>query len=337
MYFSQVRVDPTDEKNVYVCGIALYRSSDGGKTFKPDGAKEVHPDIHALWINPRDGRHMIVGTDGGFYVTHDRMDNWDFLNHLALGQFYHVTVDTRQPYRVYGGMQDNGNWGGPSRALHASGPGNDDWSMVGGGDGFVCRVDPTDPDLIYFESQDGNIFRRHLKTGEYTGIRPKQQKGLAYRFNWNTPFILSSHNPKIFYSGGNVVFRSVKQGDDLRAISPEITRTKRGTATALAESPVNPNVLWAGSDDGYLWVTRDGGVKWENVTAKVGLPGPRWVASIEASRFAEGRAYVAFDAHRSDDDSPGAHVTEDWQHRNPISPLPLGGAGVSNLPSPESR
>lgn len=312
MYFSQVRVDPNDDKFVYVCGIALYRSSDGGKTFKPDGHKEVHPDQHALWIDPRDGRHMILGSDGGFYVTYDRMDHWDFLNHLALGQFYHVTVDNRLPYRVYGGMQDNGSWGGPSRSLHDAGPVNDDWYMVGGGDGFVCRVDPTDPDLVYFESQDGNIFRRHLKTGEYVGIRPKEQKGLSYRFNWNTPFILSSHNPKIFYSGGNYVFRSVKQGDDLRVISPEISRTKRGTASALAESPVNPNVLWAGSDDGYLWVSRDGGVKWENVTAKVGLPGPRWVASIEPSRFAEGRAYVVFDGHRSDDDAPYAFVTEDF-------------------------
>jgi photosystem II stability/assembly factor-like uncharacterized protein len=312
MYFSQIRVDPSDDKYIYVLGIALYRSSDGGKTLKPDGGKEVHADQHALWIDPRDGRHMIVGCDGGFYATYDRMDNWDFLNHLAIGQFYHVAVDTKKPYNVYGGMQDNGSWGGPSRALHSGGTTNDDWTMVGGGDGFVCRVDPTDPDLVYWESQDGHIFRRHLKTGEFAGIRPKEQKGLAYRFNWNTPFILSSHNPRILYSAGNFVFRSVKQGDDLRVISPEISRTKRGTGTALAESPLNPNVLYAGTDDGNLWVTRDGGNTWNNVVAKVGLPGPRWVATIEASRFAEGRAYVVFDAHRSDDDEPYVYVTEDF-------------------------
>jgi photosystem II stability/assembly factor-like uncharacterized protein len=330
MYFSQIRVDPSDDKYVYALGIALYRSSDGGKTFKPDGGKEVHPDQHALWINPRDGRHMIVGCDGGFYATYDRMENWDFLNHLAIGQFYHVTVDARQPYRVYGGMQDNGSWGGPSRTLHRSGPTNDDWYMVAGGDGFVCRVDPNDPDLVYCESQDGNIARRNLRTGEFTPIRPKDAKNKSYRFNWNTPFFLSSHNSKILYSGGNFVFRSVKQGDDLRVISPEISRTKRGTTTSLAESPLNPNVLYAGTDDGNLWVTRDGGSKWDNVAEKVGLPGPRWVASIEASRFAEGRAYVAFDAHRSDDDEPYVYVTEDFGNSwKPLrGNLPVGSTRV---------
>jgi photosystem II stability/assembly factor-like uncharacterized protein len=330
MYFSQIRVDPSDDKYLYVLGIALYRSSDGGKTFKPDGGKEVHPDQHALWIDPRDGRHMIVGCDGGFYATYDRMDNWDFLNHLAIGQFYHVAVDTKKPYHVYGGMQDNGSWGGPSRVLHGGGSSNDDWYMVIGGDGFVCRVDPTDPDLVYAESQDGHMFRRNLKTGEFAGIRPKEEKGKAYRFNWNTPFILSSHNPRIFYAAGNYVFRSVKQGDDLRVISPELSRSKRGTATALAESPLNPNVLWVGTDDGNLWITRDGGNQWTNLADKVGLPGPRWVATIEASRFAEGRAYVVFDAHRSDDDEPYVYVTEDFgaSWKSLRANLPVGSTRV---------
>ena len=139
---------------------------------------------------------------------------------------------------------------------------------------------------------------------------PKGQP--PYRFNWNTPFILSHHNSHILYAGGNYVFRSVEQGNDLRIISPEITRTKRGSATALSESPRNPRLLWAGTDDGALWVTRDGGVKWTNVADKVGLPGPRWVASIEASRYADGRAYVVFDGHRSDDDEPYVFVTEDY-------------------------
>ncbi len=312
MYFSQVRVDPTDDKFVYVLGIGLYRSDDGGKTFKTDEGA-YHPDQHAMWIDPRDGRHMLLGTDGGYYVTYDRMSKWEYLNNMAIGQFYHVALDSRLPYRTYGGLQDNGSWGGPSQTLDGQGPINQDWVVVSGGDGFVCRVDAYDPDLVYAESQDGRIARRNLRTGEFAPIRPRDPQGKPpYRFNWNTPFILSSHNSYIFYCGGNYVFRSVTKGDDLQPISPEIARTKRGTASALAESPRNPNVLYAGTDDGYLWVTRDGGAKWTNVADKVGLPGPRWVATVEPSRFAEGRAYVAFDAHRSDDDAPYVYVTEDY-------------------------
>jgi photosystem II stability/assembly factor-like uncharacterized protein len=312
MYFSQVRVDPTDDRYVYVLGIELYRSQDGGKTFKTDRSA-FHADQHALWIDPRDSRHMLLGTDGGFYVTYDRMAHWEYLNNMAIGQFYHVSIDSRQPYRVYGGLQDNGSWGGPSHTLDGQGPINEDWILVGGGDGFVCRVDQQDPDLVYYESQDGRMSRRNIRTGEFTPIRPRDVRGQPpYRFNWNTPFILSNHNSQIFYCGGNYVFRSVKKGDDLQVISPEISRTKRGTASALAESPRNPNVLYVGTDDGYVWVTQDGGAKWTNVTAKIGLPGPRWVASIEPSRFTDGRAYVVFDAHRSDDDAPYVYVTEDF-------------------------
>jgi photosystem II stability/assembly factor-like uncharacterized protein len=320
MYFSVVRVDPSDDKYVYVLGVQLYRSQDGGKTLKGDGGKGVHADQHALWINPRNGRHMVVGTDGGVYVSYDRMDNWDHLNHVAMGQFYHVAVCNKRPYWVYGGLQDNGTWGGPSIGLKGGiGPINEDWVFVSGGDGFVCAVDPSDPDLVYFESQDGNIGRRNLRTGQVTRMKPVQKKGdPPHRFNWNTPFLLSRHNPSIFYCAGEFVFRSVKRGDDLRIISPEITHSKRGSGTALAESPKNPDVLWAGTDDGALWITRDGGKGWSNVAAKVALPGSRWVATIEPSRFKEGRAYVAFDAHRSDDDRPYLYVTEDfgqtWQN-----------------------
>jgi photosystem II stability/assembly factor-like uncharacterized protein len=381
MYFSVVRVDPSDDQKVYVLGISFYSSTDGGKTFKVDpGKRNVHDDQHALWIDPRDGRHMLIGTDGGFYVTYDRMAHWDHLTLAALGQFYHVCVDNRKPYRVIGGLQDNGSWSGPSRTLRNSGPINEEWYTVSGGDGFVCRVDPDDPDLIYTESQGGVIGRRNVRTGERGAVRarapgaqtagpqnvaeqaavvagggqpatapggggdgprggqattpggggdgPRGGRGQGggggggggfgggrspYQFNWNTPFILSSHNPRIVYVGGNFVFRSLKQGDDLKIISPSIIRTKRGTATALSESPRNPDVLWAGTDDGNLWITRDGGVKWTNVADKVsGLPGPRWVSTIEASRFAEGRAYVCFDAHRSDDDKPYCFVTENF-------------------------
>ncbi|MSQ93500.1 MAG: PDZ domain-containing protein [Gemmataceae bacterium] len=326
MYFSVVRVDPNDAKYVYVLGVAQYRSSDGGKTFKGDAGKLVHADGHAMWINPKDGRHMLIGTDGGFYASYDRADNWDHLNTQALGQFYHVAVNSKRPYWAFGGLQDNGTWGGPSMGLKGgAGPINEDWVSIFGGDGYVCRCDPTDPDLIYFEMQDGGMGRRHLKTGEVTRIGPKgggKGKGTAHPFNWNTPYILSNHNPKIFYCGGDVVFKSLDRGDNLKIISPKLTHTTRGSATAIAESPKNPDVIWAGTDDGAIWVTRDGGQKWNHVAPVRSprdpvfpgdfLPDVRWVSTIEASRFVEGRAYVAFDGHRSDDDKPFVFVTEDF-------------------------
>jgi photosystem II stability/assembly factor-like uncharacterized protein len=312
MYFSHIRVDPSDDKYVYILGIGMFRSSDGGKTFQGDAGREVHADGHALWIDPRDGRHMIVGCDGGFYVTYDRCANWDHLNHLAIGQFYHVALDTRQRYFAYGGLQDNGTWGGPSRTRGFTGPINEDWVMVGGGDGFRCQVDPNDPDLIYFESQNGGFSRRNLRTGETASLRPQPQKGQTFHFNWNSPFILSHHNSRIYYCAGNYVFRSLDRGNDARIISPEITASSKGSATALAESPKNPNILYAGTDDGNLWVTRNGGGEWTNITQNLGLPGLRYVATIEPSRFEEGRAYVAFDGHRSDDDDPLVYVTEDY-------------------------
>jgi photosystem II stability/assembly factor-like uncharacterized protein len=335
MYFSKVRVDPSDNNFIFILGVSLSRSSDGGKSFGGasgggmGGGRSIHADQHALWIDPKDGRHMIIGTDGGFYQTYDRGSAWDHLNTAALGQFYHVAIDTRRNYKAYGGLQDNGSWGGPTMVKNGQGPLNEDWFSVGGGDGFTCRVDPNDPDQIYYTSQNGNMGRRNLRTGESGTIRPRQQQGQQaqrYRWNWNTPFILSNHNSRIFYAAGNFVFRSLDRGNDLQIISPEITLTSAGSATALSESPRNPSVLWAGTDDGGLWVTRDGGREWSNVSKNVGLPGPRWVATIEASRFAEGRAYVCFDAHRSDDDHPYVFVTEDYGKtwKSIVANLPWG-------------
>ncbi len=363
MYFSLIRVDPTDDNHVYVGGVGFTYSDDGGKKFTGCKDRGVHSDHHALWVDPRDVRHMIIGTDGGFYVTWDRGENWDHHNFVALGQFYHVVVDPRLNYKVYGGLQDNGSCGGPAFSPRG-GIINDDWIMVGGGDGFVCRVDPTDPEQIYSESQGGAISRRNYRTGERGSATPRSGRGPGgggggrggraggdtaargnapatggaaggegaaapagegrapaapgaqrHRFNWNTPFILSNHNPSIFYSAGEYVFRSVKKGDNLKPISPELTRSKMGSATALCESPRSADILWAGTDDGNVWVTRDGGEKWVNVAdniKKAGLPDYRWVASIEASKYADGRAYVCFDAHRSDDDKPYLFVTEDF-------------------------
>jgi photosystem II stability/assembly factor-like uncharacterized protein len=316
-YFSQIRIDPSDDNLLYAAGdTSLWKSANGGKKFEAAPARGVHPDHHALWIDPKDGRHMLLGTDGGFYLTYDRGATWDHLNILALGQFYHVAVDNRKPYRVYGGLQDNGSWGGPSHVLRGSGPVNEDWLFVRGGDGFVCRVDPTDPDLVYSESQNGVMGWRNLRTGERAGFGPQPVRpGEPLRFNWNTPFILSHHNPGIVYCAAQYVFRSVNKGAGMKAVSPEITRTRQGSGTAVAESPRTPDVLWAGTDDGFLWVTRDGGQKWDNVYPKLqaaGLPGPRWVASVEPSRAKDGRCYVVLDGHRSDDDRPYVFATEDF-------------------------
>jgi S1-C subfamily serine protease/photosystem II stability/assembly factor-like uncharacterized protein len=313
IYFSQVRVDPSDDRLLYALGIQLWRSTNGGQTFRADGGRGIHADQHTLWINPRDGRHMLIGTDGGWYATYDRAANWDHLNTMALGQFYHIAIAPKQPYYVAGGLQDNGSWMGPTIGLSGTGPINEDWLSVGGGDGFVCRVDPNDPDVVYWETQDGGISRRNLRTGERASLRPPRPDGAPpYRFNWNTPFILSHQNSRILYCAGNYVFRSLDRGNNLQIISPEITLTKRGSASALAESPKNPNVLYAGTDDGALWMTRDGGKNWTNITRNVGLPKSHWVSSIEPSRYVEGRAYVAFDGHRADVDDPLVYVTEDF-------------------------
>jgi len=268
MYYSEIRVDPSDASFVYVLGTSLYRSSDGGKTFTADGHDDsVHVDHHALWIDPRDGRHMVLGNDGGLYVTWDRMAHWDHHNHVAIGQFYDVGIDRRRDYRVFGGLQDNGSWGGPSVTRTGSGPTNADWIRVGGGDGFVCEVDANDHDLVYYESQGGGMGRRHLSTNEGGFIRPRGEQDIEYRFNWRTPFLLSHHNSRIHYSAGNYVFRSLDRGNSARRISPELTISERGSATALAESPSNPDVLFAGTDDGALWTTRDGGHTWIDLFA----------------------------------------------------------------------
>ena len=326
MYFSVVKVDPSDANRVYVLGVSQFKSEDGGLTFDGNFGRGVHADCHDLWINPNDGRHMVIGGDGGFYVTYDRGANWDHINTAAVGQFYHVAISPKHPYWVVGGLQDNGSWGGPAISKNG-GTLNEDWLSIGSGDGFVCQVDQQDPDLIYSESQNGSISRRHLKTGERASIRPaRTANNTAYRFNWNTPFILSHQNSKIFYTVGNHVFRSLDRGNNLIPISPEITLTPRGSGTAISESPRNANVLYAGTDDGGLWVTRNGGFEWKNITASLGIPAPRWVATIEASRFEDGRVFVALDGHRSDDDEPYLFESNDFGHtwRSIRSNIPWG-------------
>ncbi|QDV06185.1 Serine protease Do-like HtrA [Planctomycetes bacterium Poly30] len=275
MYYSEIRVDPSDERYVYVLGTYLHRSEDGGETFSSDGhGNDVHVDHHALWIDPTDGRRIILGNDGGIYVTRDRMKTWEHHNKVALGQFYNVTVGPRTMYNIYGGLQDNGSWGGPSRTTDG-GATNLDWFRVGGGDGFRCIVDPNNADLVYYESQNGGMGRRDFGSGQGGYLKPRSPGGddeVEFRFNWNTPFLLSNFNSQIYYSAGNYVFRSVEMGSGQRRISPEISATDRGAAVALAESPMDQDVLYVGTDDGALWMTENGGAEWVDLMALNGEP-----------------------------------------------------------------
>ncbi len=266
MYYSEIRIDPSDSNHVIVLGTQLFKSNDGGATFTNDGLTGgVHVDNHAMWIDPNNGRHIILGNDGGLYVTHDRMLNWEHYNRFAIGQFYHVGVGPRENYNIYGGLQDNGSWGGPSRTARRNGPRNSDWFRIGGGDGFLCVVDPDDPDQLYAESQNGGLTSFNLATGNSGWLKPRAPRDTSYRFNWRTPFLLSNHNSRIYYVAGNYVFRSLYKGSNAEAISPEITNTDRGSATALAESSLDSDVLFVGTDDGAVWRTKDGGNNWDRL------------------------------------------------------------------------
>ncbi|MGK0481287.1 MAG: photosystem II stability/assembly factor-like uncharacterized protein, partial [Planctomycetota bacterium] len=311
MYYSEIRVDPSDENYIYVLGTRLHKSSDGGETFTNDGhGGDVHVDHHALWIDPTDGRRIILGNDGGIYVTRDRMKTWEHHNKLALGQFYNVTVGPRTHYNVYGGLQDNGSWGGPSRTTDG-GATNLDWFRIGGGDGFRCIVDPNNSDLVYYESQNGGMGRRDFGTGEGGYLKPRSPRGddVNFRFNWNTPFLLSNFNSQIYYSAGNYVFRSVEKGSGQRRISPEITATDRGAAVALTESPVNQDVLYVGTDDGALWMTEDGGAEWVDLMALNGD--------------------AAFDESSDDEEAKKAMTTAESAKRVSLSVEPLALADKS--------
>jgi photosystem II stability/assembly factor-like uncharacterized protein len=301
-YHSQIRVDPDDPNHVYVLGSPIAESLDGGRTFH-NQPWNIHVDHHALWIDPANPRHMINGNDGGIYVTWDGGASWDFQNQMAVSQLYSVDVDTRKPYYIYGGVQDYCSWGGPSATRKSVGIQVSDWYKVQTGDGFQVRVDPTDFTIVYAESQNGGLVRHDLKSGRNTAIKPTAPYDRpAYRFNWETPLVVSTHDPKTLYVGGNYLFKSVDRGDSWTIISPELPTAKEGTITVVGESPKDASLLYAGTDDGNVFVTRDGGKNWKNITtAFPGMPGRRWVSRVVASRWDAGTAYVAFDGHRDDD------------------------------------
>jgi photosystem II stability/assembly factor-like uncharacterized protein len=339
-YYSQVRIDPNNDQKVWVLGAPLYLSEDGGKTFREDRWPKIHSDFHAMWIDPADSDHIVLGSDGGITVTYDSGRSWDYINNLPLAQFYEIAYNMEKPYRVCGGLQDNYSWCGPSGSLQTQGITNAEWINVGGGDGFDTKLDPNDPNIVYTESQDGNLLRRDLRTGQSRSLRPLEDndKVPRYRFQWNSPLVMSAHDSKTLYYGGNYLFKSTNRGDSWTRLGPDLTsgveRDKlpilgkvpdKNTlsrhdgvqnypcASTVAESPVRAGVLWVGTDDGNLQVTRDDGKTWTNVAGKVpGLKKGAYAGKVEASHRDEGTAYVAFDNHRSDDFSIYLYMTTDY-------------------------
>lgn len=328
-YFSRVAVDPEDEKRIYLPGWDLAISDDGGKTFRRSGSEHVHVDFHAIVVNPLDTDQILVGTDGGVYLSHDRGSTWDYLNHVAAGQFYRISADDSDPYRIAGGLQDNGSLMGPSETFWQTedeakdGILSRDWMDVGGGDGFTVAFDPTDENLIYTTSQGGYLVRTRLDNQLRKLIRPSENEGgERLRYNWDAPFLVSRHDPTVLYHAGNKVFKLTERGDFWFAISPDLSRDEPaktatvgsdaetyGTVVSLAESPLEQGLLWAGTDDGRIHVTRDEGGSWSEVTpAEVG---GLYVAEIVASQHAAEVAYAAVDGHRSDDFAPRVLATRD--------------------------
>jgi photosystem II stability/assembly factor-like uncharacterized protein len=339
-YYTDFRVDPTNEDRLYAVSSQLQLSLDAGKSWKRI-SRATHVDFHSLWIDPKDPARMWQGQDGGVAVSFDRGEKWEYANNLVIGQFYQITAGNEEPfYFLGGGMQDNGTWWGPSRTREPSGILNDDWRMVSFGDGFFMVRHPEDPHLFLSEAQGGAIVRTDMRTREGQGVSPQPRRndggpvsGLKYRFNWNAPIVASPHDGKVVYFAGNVVFRSRDFGLTWEAISPDLTTndpakqkeaggpvfTENTTAEyhctiiSLAESPNARGVLWTGSDDGLVQVSRDDGKTWTNVTpAPKALPANAPVSHVEPSRTSAGTAYVAFDRHMFDDFRPYLYKTTDF-------------------------
>ena len=308
-YFGQIRVAPDDPNRVYCVGVPFITSADGGKTWSGANGREVHGDHHAQWIDPAFPQRMLLGNDGGLDASYDGGKSWIKLDSQAVGQFYAITVDNDQPFNVYGGLQDNGSLKGSSESR----PGIDEWQFVGGGDGMQVQVDPRD-NTLYAGFQFGFYFRSG--PGGRGSVRPRAAiKEPALRYNWQTPILLSSHNPDILYFGANQLFRSLDKGETFKPISPDLTKaSERGdvpyaTLTTISESPKQFGLLWVGTDDGQVWVSEDGGGAWADVGD--GLPAARWVSRVEASHFEKSRAYLSLNGYRDDDLTPYLYVSED--------------------------
>ena len=352
-YFSQIRIDPANDQRVYVLGMAVLASDEGGKNFREDLSEKVHPDCHALAIQPGSTpapkaakpqeknkppkppvcQRLLLGTDGGLYQSYAAGKAWEHLNRFPAGEFYRISLDDSQPFfRIAGGLQDNESFVGPSQVPSKEGIRNSDWIALEGGDGFYVVFDPTDRDAFYAESQEGFIHRINLRTGEKRDLRPEAAEGQErYRFHWNAPLIGSRHQPGVVYLAGNHVFRLTDKGEHFQVISPDLTRNEPGKTDAagsgaenygvvysLGESPVKPGLLWAGTDDGRLWLTQNDGANWTELTEK--LPEPvrgQWIVRVEPGAKDARVAYVVTNAYRSGDDRPFILRTADlgatWQ------------------------
>ncbi|MEJ2677527.1 MAG: glycosyl hydrolase [Gemmatimonadota bacterium] len=336
-YFGLIVPDPVDFNRVYKPGLTLSVSRDGGKSFTSPftalSGGAVHSDLHALWINPKDPQQLVLGTDGGVYISDDRGGRWRMVRSLPVGQFYEVGYDMAYPYNVYGGLQDNGSWMGPSAAT--GGVQNRDWDNIGFGDGFHAYPDPADSDYVFSEYQGGNLLRYQRSTGELKQIRPYAEAGQPkLRFNWNTPLFVSRAHPGTLYYGAQYLFRSRDHGESWQRISPDLTtndpskqkQAESGGLTidnssaenyttiyTISESPLSDSVVWVGTDDGNLQLTRNGGGSWTNVVHNVrGVPDGTWVSHVEASPHDVATAFVTFDGHRLGDMTTYAYRTTDF-------------------------
>ena len=310
-YFGQIRVAPDDPDRIYVLGVPLLMSEDGGVTFRQVGGRRVHGDHQAFWIDPESPNRVILGNDGGLDVSYDGGETWLGLASVAVGQFYTVAVDMADPYNIYGGLQDNGVLKGSSRSRPDISP---NWTRVGGGDGMYVQIDPRDNQTVYWGFQFGNYFRRGSDGQE----RIKPRNGILeepLRYNWLTPILLSTHNNDVLYFGSNELYRSMDQGETWTALSPDMTHNEnRGdvpfaTITTIAESPKRFGLLWVGTDDGHVHVTRGSGDEWTEVSG--GLPRDRWVSRVEASHADENVAYVSLNGYRDDDITAYVYRTDD--------------------------
>jgi photosystem II stability/assembly factor-like uncharacterized protein len=335
-YYADIRVDPRNPNRVYRLASRLDVSDDGGKTFRTLAPfRSVHPDHHALWIDPRDGGRLLNGNDGGVYISRDRGRSWSFAANLPVAQFYHVRVDNAVPYNVYGGLQDNGSWKGPGNVWENGGIRNHHWQEVQFGDGFDTAPDPRDPMRGYAMSQEGNLVRYDLRTGERKDVRPATPvKGTPVRFNWNAALAVDPFAPDTIYYGSQFVHKSADRGDTWTAVSPDLTTNRaewqkqdesggltpdvsgaesHTTIIALAPSPRQQGVLWAGTDDGRLHVTRDGGKTWASVEGNVrGVPANTWIPHVEPSPHDAGTAFVVFDDHRRSNWATYVYKTTDF-------------------------
>ena len=311
-YFGKIHVDPSNSQKIYTYGVPILTSDDGGKTFYRIGKENVHADHHDLWINPNKPGHLINGNDGGVNITYDDGKNWIKNNSTEVGQFYAINVDNQTPYNVYGGLQDNGVWMGPHNSSE-----NKRWNMTGqypwkgilGGDGMEVQIDNRNPNIVFTGSQFGFYARLDLDTGKRKSIKPIHELGNSpYRFNWQTPILLSPHNQDVLYLGSNFLHKSSNQGDDWQTISEDLTSGGKkgnvpyGTITTISESPVKEGVLYTGSDDGLVYVSKNSGKTWKNISGN--LPKELWVSNVYASNHDEKVVYLSLDGYRWDNFSP---------------------------------